>query len=207
MNASRASSQGDLFGEDPLPGGLTYQANFVGLDEERSLLGEIERLPFRAFEFRGFTGKRRTVSFGWRYDFGDGSLTKTEDMPAFLAELRARSEAFSGIAEGGYQHVLITEYGEGAGIGWHKDRSVFGDVVGISLLSSCGLRLRRKVGNRWERRRLEVEARSVYLLRGPARTEWEHSIDAVPELRYSITFRNVLGDAAIAAARRSRNTA
>jgi hypothetical protein len=30
------------------------------------------------------------------------------------------------------------------------------------------------------------------LLRGPSRTEWEHSIPGVESLRYSITFRNVL---------------
>ena len=39
--------------------------------------------------------------------------------------------------------------------------------------------------------RLEVlaEPRSAYLLRGPSRTEWEHSIPPVDELRYSVTFR------------------
>ena len=80
----------------------------------------------------------------------------------------------------------------GAAIGWHRDRSVFGDVVGISLLSSCTFRLRRKQGARWQRANLTVEPRSIYLLRGPSRTEWEHSIPAVNTLRYSITFRNVL---------------
>jgi alkylated DNA repair dioxygenase AlkB len=71
-------------------------------------------------------------------------------------------------------------------IGWHRDRSVFGDVVGISFLSSCTLRLR------FERQNLIVEPRSVYLLRGPSRTEWEHSISPVNTLRYSVTFRNVV---------------
>ena len=93
---------------------------------------------------------------------------------------------------GRLQQVLITEYAPGAAIGWHKDRSVFGDVVGISLLSPCTFRLRLKTGQRWERHTLLAEPRSVYLLRGPARTEWEHSIPAVESLRYSITFRNVL---------------
>jgi alkylated DNA repair dioxygenase AlkB len=69
---------------------------------------------------------------------------------------------------------------------------VFGDVVGISLLSPCTFRLRLKTGNRWERRNLAAEPRSIYLLRGPSRTEWEHSIPGVDSLRYSITFRNVL---------------
>jgi hypothetical protein len=33
--------------------------------------------------------------------------------------------------------------------------------------------------------------RSAYLLSGPARWEWEHSIPPVDALRYSITFRNL----------------
>lgn len=43
-------------------------------------MGHIVPLPFRELEFHGFTGKRRIVSFGWRYDFNGGGLTKTEDM-------------------------------------------------------------------------------------------------------------------------------
>jgi alkylated DNA repair dioxygenase AlkB len=110
--------------------------------------------------------------------------------------VRARAESFADIAPGEFQQVLITEYSPGAAIGWHKDRSVFGDVVGISLLASCIFRLRLKAGPRWERRKLIAEPRSVYLLRGLARTDWEHSIPGVESLRYSITFRNVLEGAA-----------
>jgi alkylated DNA repair dioxygenase AlkB len=113
-------------------------------------------------------------------------------MPEFLTGIRARAERFAGLAPGELQQALITEYSEGAAIGWHKDRSVFGDVVGISLLSSCTFRLRLKTGQRWQRRNLTAEPRSVYLLRGPSRTEWEHSILGVERLRYSITFRNFL---------------
>jgi alkylated DNA repair dioxygenase AlkB len=89
------------------------------------------------------------------------------------------------------QHVLVTEYDVGAAIGWHRDKAVFGDVIGVSLLAPCVFRLRRKVAARWERASLTVEPRSVYLLRGPSRTEWEHSIPAVDALRYSITFRSM----------------
>ena len=92
------------------------------------------------------------------------------------------------------QHVLVTEYGAGAGIGWHRDKSVFGEVVGISLLTPCTFRLRRKVGDGWERRSVIAEPRSAYLLSGAARTEWEHSIPAVDALRYSLTFRNLRED-------------
>jgi hypothetical protein len=77
----------------------------------------IEKLPF---EFHGFTGKRRIVSFGWRYDFNGGVLTRTEDMPGFLSGFRARAEASAGIAPGGLQQVLITDYTPGAAIGWQR---------------------------------------------------------------------------------------
>jgi alkylated DNA repair dioxygenase AlkB len=186
----------DLFGETSLPEGMKYQPNFLRADEERALLHNIEGLPFRDFEFHGFTGKRKTVSFGWRYDFNGGGLTKTGDMPPFLTSLRAHAEAFAGNALGSFQQVLVTEYAPGAGIGWHKDRSVFGDVVGISLLSPCTFRLRKRSMKGFTRQNLVAEPRSAYLLRGSSRPEWEHSIPGVESLRYSITFRNVLDQGA-----------
>jgi alkylated DNA repair dioxygenase AlkB len=64
-------------------------------------------------------------------------------------------------------------------------------MIGISLVAPCRFRLRRKPGARWERASLIVEPRSAYLLRGPARTEWERSIPAVESLRYSLTFRSL----------------
>jgi alkylated DNA repair dioxygenase AlkB len=64
------------------------------------------------------------------------------------------------------------------------------DVVGISLLSACTFRLRKKADSGWERTSIELNPRSAYLLQGEVRREWEHSIPAVTKLRYSITFRN-----------------
>jgi alkylated DNA repair dioxygenase AlkB len=64
-------------------------------------------------------------------------------------------------------------------------------VVGLSLLAPCRFRLRRLRGDRWERVTVDAAPRSAYLLRGPSRTEWEHSIPAVDALRYSITFRSL----------------
>jgi alkylated DNA repair dioxygenase AlkB len=98
------------------------------------------------------------------------------------------------MAPSDFQHALITEYQPGAGIGWHRDKAVFGEVVGISLLSPCMFRLRRRVGSSWERASFVAEPRSAYLLAGPSRTEWEHSIPALDSLRYSITFRNLSQD-------------
>jgi alkylated DNA repair dioxygenase AlkB len=131
------------------------------------------------------------VSYGWGYDFNQRALTPAEDIPGFLLPLRERAAAFAGLLPDQLRQVLLTEYDAGASIGWHRDKKVFGDVLGISLLSSCRFRFRRKAGSSWQRISLTAEPRSVYLLRGPSRTEWEHSIPAVNALRYSITFRTL----------------
>jgi alkylated DNA repair dioxygenase AlkB len=173
------------------PEGFLYQEELVTADEERSLLAQVEGLPFRAFEFHGWMGKRRTISFGWHYDFGQRTLRAADPIPPFLLPLREAAATFAGLAPGDLAQVLVTEYGPGAAIGWHRDKAVFGDVIGISLLSPCRFRFRRKMGNRWDRVSLTVEPRSAYLLRGPSRSEWEHSIPAVDAPRYSITFRSL----------------
>ena len=175
-----------------LPEGFRYRPGLIGPADEGVLIARVRELRFREFEFHGYTGKRRVVSFGWHYDFSGRQLTKADDIPDFLLPLRQTAASFAGLEPGTLQHVLVTEYGPGAGIGWHRDKSVFGEVVGVSLLSPCVLRLRRKVGEKkWERVNVTAEPRSAYLLTGAARTEWEHSIPAVEAPRYSITFRNL----------------
>ncbi len=175
-----------------LPEGFRYRANVVAPADEALLLERVKDLPLRDFEFHGYTGKRRVLSFGWQYDFNERRLRKTEDIPEFLLTLRETAAAFAEMMPGQLQQVLVTEYQAGAGIGWHKDKAVFGDVIGISLLSSCVFRFRRKAGARWDRASVTAEPRSAYLLRGPSRSEWEHSIPGVEALRYSITYRNLL---------------
>ena len=176
------------------PEGFVYRPDVISAGEESELLENVKDLPFKEFEFQGYVGKRRVVSYGWRYDFNDRSLQKSRDIPEFLLSLREVAGSFGGIPPEKLQQVLVTEYSEGAAIGWHRDKDVFGEVVGISLLSPCTFRLRRKAGEKWERVSLTAEPRSAYLLKGPSRTEWEHSIPGVDALRYSITFRNMRED-------------
>jgi alkylated DNA repair dioxygenase AlkB len=185
------ASQFDLFGERELPSGFRYQRDIITAAEESDLLARIRELPFREFEFHGYTGKRRVVSFGWQYDFSARHLQKVDDMPAFLRELRVPAARFATLDPEALQHVLVSEYAPGAGIGWHRDKNVFNEIVGVSLLAPCVFRLRRSVGDGWERVNVDAEPRSAYLLSGEARTEWEHSIPAVDALRYSVTFRNL----------------
>jgi alkylated DNA repair dioxygenase AlkB len=191
------SEQFAFFDADPrYPEGFRYQPELISRADEEILIEQLRTLPFRDFEFHGFTGKRRVVSYGWKYDFAARQLDKVDDVPPFLFPIRERAAAFAGVQPAELQHALVTEYDTGAAIGWHRDKAEFGIVVGISLLSACAFRLRRKLANgKWERFTLTAQPRSAYLMSGPSRTEWEHSIPGVDALRYSITFRNFRADA------------
>ena len=142
------ASQADLFSVEPdLPTGFQYEAELVSSKEEQRLIEQFAKLPFKEFEFQGFVGRRRTVSYGWSYDFNGGGLRRTEDIPAFLLPVREVAAKFAGLRPRDLQQVLLIEYPPGAQIGWHRDRPIFDAVVGISLLSSCTFRLRRRIGN------------------------------------------------------------
>lgn len=185
----------NLFEDRPpaAPAGLVYSPAFVDDGEEKALIDRISALPFKPFEFHGFTGNRRTVSFGLHYAFDGSGLREAEPIPDWLQPLRARAAALAGHGPEAFVHALLIEYAPGAGIGWHRDRPVFGDVVGLSLLAPAPLRFRRRAGTKWERFTLTAEPRSAYLLRGEARHEWEHSIPPLETLRYSVTLRTLAG--------------
>ncbi|MBW8708466.1 MAG: alpha-ketoglutarate-dependent dioxygenase AlkB [Alphaproteobacteria bacterium] len=172
------------------PPGFAFGENLFSPEEESRFAALFATLPLRPFEFHGHLGNRRIVSYGWRYDYSGRKLRESEPMPDFLGPLKQVAARFSHIPAPDFQHGLVTEYAPGAGIGWHRDKPIFQDVVALSFLAPCRLRFRRRRGEGWERMAVEVTPRSGYLLRGAAREEWEHSIPPVDALRYSVTFRN-----------------
>jgi alkylated DNA repair dioxygenase AlkB len=196
-----ALTQPSLFEPDapPLPEGMAYRPELMTPAEETRLAALMAELPFAPFQFHGFEGNRRTISYGWHYAFDGSGLREAAAIPDWLLPLRETAAAFAGLPAAALEHVLLIEYAPGAGIGWHRDKSAFGDVIGVSLLAEARLRFRRRqvssgvegVGRTWERMSVLAEPRSAYLLRGPARTEWEHSIPPMDALRYSVTFRTL----------------
>ena len=78
------------------PAGLVYVPGLLGAEEEAALAGRIAALPFKPFEFHGFTGNRRTVSFGLHYAFDGSGLREAEPIPDWLQPLRARAAALAG---------------------------------------------------------------------------------------------------------------
>ena len=188
-----AADQFDLFGkpQSPLPEGLRYAEDVISADEARRLVAAFADLPFQAFDFHGFKGNRRIVSYGGRYDFSASRLEAAEPIPDFLLPARAAAAAFAGLEPEAIQHAMVTEYAPGAGIGWHRDRPEFDKVVGRSFASPATMRVRRRRDPGWERASLPLAPGSAYLLDGPARQDWQHSIAPGDQLRYSVTFRTL----------------
>lgn len=183
-------SRSSLFAE-PVIAGLDYRPEFIDAAEEARLLERLQEMDLAPFRFHGWTGNRRTMSFGWRYDFDDSSFTPAEPIPDWLGWLRDRAAAFAGVEPAAIHHALVARYDPGAGIGWHKDRDVFDRVAGVSLNTPAALRFRKRLPGGFARAELQVEPRSAYLLSGPARSEWEHRITPGDALRFSITFRTL----------------
>jgi alkylated DNA repair dioxygenase AlkB len=173
------------------PEGLRYAREFVSAEVERELIAHVAELPLKPFQFGAFEGHRRVKSFGFRYDYTQQKLIESEPMPDWLKSVTQAVEAFGNLREGSVRQVLCTEYEAGVGIGWHRDKGYFDKVFGLSLGSACKFRLRRRSGDKWERFSLHAEPRSLYLMQGEARHDWEHSIPAVEQLRRSITFRTM----------------
>jgi alkylated DNA repair dioxygenase AlkB len=189
-SVAAAVGQDDLFGrQDDLPEGFRYQPNLISAEEESELVRELQNLPFQSFDFHGHLANRRVVGFGLRYDYDRRAVVEAPPIPDFLTPLRDKVAAFAGRPAPAFEQVLINEYREGAGIGWHRDKPHFEEVAGVSLLAPCSFRLRRKNGTKWDRKTIIVEPRSAYLMTGAARNEWEHSIPPLSEHRYSITLR------------------
>ena len=180
-----------LLFETPLIDGLHYDEAVISVAEERALVERLSNIDLAPFRFHGWLGNRKTQSFGWRYDFEDASFAPAESMPEWLEPVRERAGAFAGLKPDDFVHVLLARYDPGAGIGWHRDRDVFENVVGISLGTPATLRFRQRSPSGFKRASVEVAPRSAYLLSGEARWEWEHRITPGDQLRFSITFRTL----------------
>ena len=93
-----------------------------------------------------YLANRHVVSFGYGYDYDRCAVVEASPFPSFLVSLRIKIAAIFDWPAETFRQVLINEYRPGAGIGWHRDKAQFDDVVGVSLLAPCVLRFRRKAG-------------------------------------------------------------
>ena len=158
--------------------------------EERELLALLASLDYFEIRMHGVVAKRRTAHFGVLYGYESRKVERTDPIPEELLWLRDQCAALAGVEPPErLVEALITRYPPGAGIGWHRDAPMFGSaVVGVSLGSPARMRFRREGEPTLV---LPLERRSAYVLSGPARWEWEHTIPGGKELRHSVTFRTL----------------
>ena len=182
-------AQIDLFGDAParapVVAGFDYWADVLSAPEQAALVAALQTLAFKPYEHLGYLGHRRVAAFDRAAD-GSG-------WPVFLSQVMARLTDRLDLDGAAFVQVLVNEYAPGAGIGWHRDRPVYGEILGLSLLTPCVMRLRRREGAGFLRRNAPLACGSAYRLSGEARAGWEHSITPMTALRYSVTFRTLAG--------------
>jgi len=183
-----------------LPHGLVFRHDFLTVAEETALLDLFETLPFRVARFKEYYARRRVVSFhsavtGEPYD---DDLAPAGPPPLLLKSLRQRVAGFVGVAADAFVHLMVSEYQTGTPIGWHRDKAQYGIVAGVSLGTRARMRFRPlPAPGAWNRVDpktlivLDLEPRSIYVMRGDIRSRWQHSLLPTKALRYSVTMRTL----------------
>jgi alkylated DNA repair dioxygenase AlkB len=175
-----------------LPDGLVYEPAFLSHDEERDLIAFIASLPLTEAMYKGYTAKRRVLSYGGSFDYDANRLMPTTALADELKPLRSRVAQWMGVEPDALVHALIGEYRPGTPLGWHRDVPDFEQIAGVSLGSAATMRFRpygAEVKRRADVIKLVVEPRSIYRITEVARWGWQHSVAPTDALRWSVTFR------------------
>jgi alkylated DNA repair dioxygenase AlkB len=195
--------QADLFlsrqerAEPNIPG-LSYISGYLSFSEERILLQNVDQEGWLC------DLKRRVQHYGYKYDYKARAVSLESclgPLPPWISSLCARLQADKIFPEAPDQ-VIVNEYTSGQGISAHIDCvPCFGGVIAsLSLASPCVMEFSN---SRLGKREIALEERSLVVLSGPARYEWQHAIPGrksdvigsirVPrQRRVSLTFRKVI---------------
>jgi alkylated DNA repair dioxygenase AlkB len=179
--------------------GLTYISNFITPDEENALISSIDAQPWLN------DLKRRVQHYGYKYDYKARSISNDAylgPLPDWLSSISNKLHD-DRIFPSAPDQAIVNEYLPGQGISAHIDCvPCFADTIAsLSLGSSCIMEFANpKTG---EKKSIVLEDRSLIVLSGPARYEWQHAIPARKSdiisgiktkrsRRVSLTFRNVI---------------
>lgn len=200
-----------LFPVEPAyPPGFAYHHGFLSAAEEQELLVWAAAVATRPSRYGDYAALRRTASF--RLGNRGAEEQESAQAPELLTRLAERVARFVGRDASAFPHALLTEYPPGAPMGWHRDAPPWRVIYGVSLGAPCrfflrplsadaryasrqalgslgGAALARPAGD--STLRLTLEPRSLYVIAGPARSVWQHSLPPVKALRYSITLRTM----------------
>jgi alkylated DNA repair dioxygenase AlkB len=184
-----------LFPIEPnYPPGFRYFPGFITAAEEQDLLNLVQSITLHTFQFQGYAAKRRVASFGWDWSFERQALSKGGAIPESFNWLLERVGQQLGMDAEEFAELLVTEYPVGSVINWHRDAPPFALIAGLSLGADCTFKLRPYEKEAQSRRAIvsvPVARRSLYIMQGEAREDWQHSTLPVKQVRYSITLRTL----------------
>lgn len=175
--------------------GLTYVSDFLGRDEEISLLAEVDAQPWLS------DLKRRVQHYGYKYDYKSRKVDPSMyvgPLPEFALGIGRKLMA-DGLVQMLPDQMIVNEYMPGQGIAAHVDcEPCFADrIVTVSLGWAYEMDFIHTSTS--ETRTLLLERGSALVLTGPARYDWMHHIRArrsdrgiSRRRRVSLTFRNVI---------------
>ena len=173
------------------PEGFRYFEDVITPSEENEIVNFIQTLEFLPYVMRGQASRRGIVRFGHDYGAVGGDHHTVRPLTPELIRLRECAAEIAGLYAREFVASVVTHYPPGATIGWHSDMTMFGPVVfGFSLAASCIFKFRPKAEPK-KIYKLSLEPRSLYVMEGKVRSDWEHSIPPVKKDRYSITFRSL----------------
>ena len=164
----------------------------------------VKRIDAAAEQWRSDLS-RRVQHYGWRYDYKARLITPDMylgALPDWLQQLTARLHHETGSFDRIPEQVIVNEYLPGQGISTHIDHKGFGPTIyTVSLLESWEM----DFSLNWrDKSPLVLTQGSCLLLTGPARSRYQHGIQArrhEPDgrggrkprrRRLSLTFRTVL---------------
>lgn len=177
--------------------GLTYVADFLTDEDERSLIAAIDGEPWLDDLWR------RVQHYVYRYDYKNRSVDSSQKLGALpawaqpVAQRLAANEYMATVPD----QLIVNEYMPGQGIGAHVDAPAFGPVIcSVSLGTPCVMDLTEVRGE--GRESIVLAPRSLLVLGGEARHRWKHAIpvresdrigdtDVPRGRRVSMTFRTV----------------
>jgi len=179
--------------------GLSYISDFITEKEEQALKEAIDHQPWLN------DLKRRVQHYGYQYDYKARRVHSDSylgALPNWLSIYQNRLVE-QGIFSNKPDQAIVNEYMPGQGIAAHVDCVPCFDGTIASLTLESGATMQFKNITSGEKQEIYLEPRSLIVLSGPARYEWQHAIPArqndvwnsvkIPRnRRISVTFRNVI---------------
>jgi DNA oxidative demethylase len=171
------------------PPGFSYYPEFINREEEKLLLSIAKTLPWENYEMHGVVALRKIFRYGVNYTF-EGKNAVARDLPSELRFIIERGAEALRVPSNEIVQVLFTHYPVGAPIGWHRDAPMFEKLLGVSLRSSCTMKL-KAYDPKLAQVHVYLHPRSAYAMTEESRWQWEHHIPAVKQERYSLTMRTL----------------